>query len=640
MITCWLNFVIKVQSFSLGAALLTLCTVAAENSPPAESPPPADPTLAQVEPPTGSPTELPTEPEIEPSPIPGTEILLAPQPPSTEEPLPGKTLKLGPPAVVEPMLPPVDFAKLGQSGRLWSFRGVVREFRFVDNRAFSSGTLAKVVEKYRNHQINADDIEQARQDLTIFYVSQGFVNSGAVLPDQDGKNGIITFQLVEGRLTGIRLKGNRWFRPWWLRSEIRRGAGPPLNFNKLKEALQLLRQNQTISQINAELEPGGVPGESILDVSIKDTQPFRLALELNNKRPPSVGAEILQVRATDLNLTGHNDPIEIVYGIAHSNSDTSFEDFDWSGLDNIEGTYTFPVTPWATTLQIHASKSDTSVLQPPFTSLNIDSTLEEYAATLRQPLYQTLNNEFAVSLIAEKRRSVTSLLGQRFSLSPGAVDGVTQDFVLRFAQEFVNRSQLHVLALRSTFNFGIDAFDATDSRVKPNWDFFYWLGQGQYVRRLWNTDNLLVLRLNGQFSNSSLFNIEQFVLGGSDTVRGYIENAVLRDNGIFGSVEVRLPVWYGKHRQPLLMIAPFFDIGSGWNTLNNGNSTNVPGGSASSTDRMMETLPSIGAGLIFQPNNHVYAQVYWGYAINQDLVPSGHNAQYYGFHFAISINAF
>ncbi len=580
------------------------------------------------------------EAEVEPTPIPGSEILLAPQLPSPEAPLPGKTIKLGPPAVVEPMLPPVNLETLGRTGRLWSFHGVVKEFRFTGNHVFSNSTLLKVLAGYRNREINADDIEQARQDLTLFYVNKGYVNSGAILPDQDGKNGIITFHLVEGQLTGIKVKGNFWFRPWWLRNEIRRSAGRPLNFNKLKEGLQLLRQNPAISQINAELKPGGVPGESILDIDIKDTQPFRFALELNNKRPPSVGSEILQAHATDLNLTGHNDPLEIVYGIAHSKGSDSFEDFDFSGLDNIDGSYAFPITPWATTAQIHASKSDTSVLQPPFTSLNIKSKLEEYGATLRQPLYQTLNNEIALSIAAEKRRNETFLLGQRFSLSPGAVNGITQDFVFRIAQEFVNRSQLHVLALRSTFNIGLDAFNATDSGSKPNWDFFYWLGQSQYVRRLWNTDNLLVLRLNAQFSNSPLFNIEQFVLGGSDTVRGYIENDVLRDNGIFGSVEVRVPIWYGKQHQPLLMVAPFVDIGSGWNTLSDSSSTNVPGGGASSTDRLMETLPSAGLGLIFQPNRHVYAQIYWGYGFNRSLVPSGNNAQDYGIHFAVSINAF
>jgi len=298
------------------------------------------------------------------------------------------------------------------------------------------------------------------------------------------------------------------------------------------------------------------------------------------------------------------------------------------------------VTPWATTLEIHASKSDTSIIEEPFTTLNIKSKLEQYGAILRQPLYQTLANEVAISVTAEKRRDETFLLGLPFSISPGAVGGVTNDFVLRIAQEFVNRSQLHVLALRSTFNIGLDAFDATDSGRKPNWDFFTWLGQAQYVRRLWNTDNLLVLRLNGQLSNSPLFNLEQFVLGGADSVRGYRENQILRDNGVFGSVEVRVPVIYGREHTPLLMVAPFVDVGTGWNTLSNSISTNVPGSTASSNDSLMETLSSTGLGLILNASKHAHAEIYWGYGFNRGLITQHRNLQDYGIHFAVSINAF
>src|SRR5437667_3639301 len=188
-------------------------------------------------------SESPPEAEIEPTPLPGTELQLEPQLPPSEAPGARPKLKLAPPGVVEPILPPVNFEALARSGRLWSFRGVVKEFRFVGNHVFSTRELDKVVEKYKNRELTAEDLEQARQDLTLLYINKGYVNSGAVLPDQDGKNGIITFQLVEGRLTAINVKGNFWFRPWWLRNEIRRGAGRPLNFNKLKEALQLLRQN-------------------------------------------------------------------------------------------------------------------------------------------------------------------------------------------------------------------------------------------------------------------------------------------------------------------------------------------------------------------------------------------------------------
>ena len=492
-----------------------------------------------------------------------------------------------------------------------------------------------MTEKYSGREITAEELEQARQDLTMFYINNGYINSGATLPDQNVESGVITFRIVEGRMTDVNLKGNFWFRSWWLRNEIRRAAWRSLNFNKLRERLQLLRLNPLISRINAELKPGGVPGESFVDVDIKDTQPFRFGLKFSNNRPPTVGAEILEAQLADLNLTGHNDPLQIRYGIAHTTRDGSF---DFSGLENIEGTYEFPITPWATTLQVHASKSDSSIIENPFTTLDINSNLEQYGATIRQTVYETLSNVVAVSFTADKRRSETFLFGRPFSLSPGAVNGVTSIFVLRFAQEFVNRSQLHVLALRSTFNLGLDAFDATNSGSEPDARFFSWLGQGQYVRRLWNTEKLLVLRLNVQLSNSPLVSLEQLSLGGAESVRGYRENQVLRDNGVFGSAELRVPLIYGKEHNPILIVAPFFDIGSGWNSLDDSPATNT--GASAQQDRNWEVLPSIGLGLIFEPNKHVHAQIYWGCALNRDLVTDGNNLQDYGFHFVVSVDAF
>src|SRR6266571_5493545 len=89
--------------------------------------------LAQAQIPEESPTEEPPEAEIEPSPLPGTEIKLELQLPPSEAPPRKRTLRLVPPTAVEPILPPVNFEVLGRSGRLWSFHGVVKEFRFVGN---------------------------------------------------------------------------------------------------------------------------------------------------------------------------------------------------------------------------------------------------------------------------------------------------------------------------------------------------------------------------------------------------------------------------------------------------------------------------------------------------------------------------
>jgi hemolysin activation/secretion protein len=55
--------------------------------------------------------------------------------------------------------------------------------------------------------------------------------------------------------------------------------------------------------------------------------------------------------------------------------------------------------------------------------------------------------------------------------------------------------------------------------------------------------------------------IEQFGIGGSDTVGDYRQDAVLADTGIFGSVELWYPILYTGDKQGVLQVTPFVDFG-------------------------------------------------------------------------------
>ncbi|MHC5830270.1 MAG: ShlB/FhaC/HecB family hemolysin secretion/activation protein, partial [Nostoc sp.] len=106
-------------------------------------------------------------------------------------------------------------------------------------------------------------------------------------------------------------------------------------------------------------------------------------------------------------------------------------------------------------------------------------------------------------------------------LSPGADEqGRTRVSALRFSQEWTSRNSHEVIALRSQFSLGIDALNATINQNPPDSRFFAWQGQAQWARLL-APETLLLLRLNTQLASRTLLPIEQFGLGGQDSVRGY-----------------------------------------------------------------------------------------------------------------------
>jgi len=76
------------------------------------------------------------------------------------------------------------------------------------------------------------------------------------------------------------------------------------------------------------------------------------------------------------------------------------------------------------------------------------------------------------------------------------------------------RSQDQVLALRSTFNIGVDAFDASVDLPDPNGKFFAWQAQIQFIRRLFDTDMEIAFRTNAQLSADPLLPVEKFPIGG------------------------------------------------------------------------------------------------------------------------------
>src|SRR6266446_5315853 len=165
----------------------------------------------------------------------------------------------------------------------------VREIRVEGSTVFSNQEITRVTERYTNRRLTAEDLEALRIELTLLYVNKGYVNSGAILPDQATTGGVVTFRIIEGELTRIDLDGNRWFRSSYLTKRLSLDAEPPLNINALREQLRLLLEDQRIQRLNAELKPGLKPGEGVLNVLVEERTPYKLWLDFDNYQSPSVG---------------------------------------------------------------------------------------------------------------------------------------------------------------------------------------------------------------------------------------------------------------------------------------------------------------------------------------------------------------
>jgi hemolysin activation/secretion protein len=470
---------------------------------------------------------------------------------------------------------------------------------------------------FLQRRVGLREIEEIRQRVTLLYVDRDYVNSGVVIPDQQVTDGILRLQAVEGRLTTIELTGTRHYRASYLADRLRRGAAVPLNINDLARQQQILLRDPFLRRMNLSLQPGLVPGEARLVGEVTEAPPFALSAQIANNQSPTVGGVRGQLQGVAANLLGIGDILALQYGRSQ-------------GIDDGAISYSVPLASDNTRLSLRYDANGTLVVAPELRSLGITSRYDSIGIGLSRPFYQSVEQSFTMGLSLEWRRSRTFLLDEPFSFSAGSVNGRTNVTALRLYQDWLDQNASRVLALRSTFSLGIDTLGATVSPRSPTGRFFAWLGQAQYVRRVFENGELL-LRANLQLSNDPLFPIEQFVLGGVSTVRGYREYLTATDNAFTGTVELRIPV--GRLPLPILsdapdagilQVAPFYDHGVGWNTQRA-----TPSGS---------DLSSLGLGLRWLIGSGLAAEVYYGRALR--AVDAGNTLQDQGLHFRIVAGLF
>ncbi|MFP4318751.1 MAG: ShlB/FhaC/HecB family hemolysin secretion/activation protein, partial [Phormidium sp.] len=539
-------------------------------------------------------------------------------------------------------LPQSDKQNRPQSQQNQEFQ--VQNFHFVGNTVFSDEELAAETQNLLNRPLSFEELQTAADTITEHYEDKGYITSGAYIPPQTTENRVVTVQILEGTLEDIQVRTSGNLNPNYVVRRIERVVVGPVNQDQLIEALQLLQLDPHIDRLSAELAAGVQPGTNLLKVQVEEPNAVTVSLGLDNDRSPTVGSFRQQANSGIANLFGIGDVASLAYG-------------NTEGTDNWNLGYQLPINALDGTVSLLYSTGDSRIVEAPFDQVDIQADTRTYEVSYRQPLLRQVQprrdeenastasdegqnasppsdyvfREFALGLTASRRDTQTSILDRNFPLSPGADNqGETNISVLRFFQDWTQRDSREVLALRSELSLGVDWFGATVNDDDPDSQFLSWQGQAQWVRRLGGgletqqPETRLVLRGNAQLSADSLVPIEQFSLGGRRRMRGYRQDVLLADSGLFASAEVQIPLFRFARRQGTVWLAPFVEAGTVWNL-----------GDRPNPDT--SSLASAGLGLRLGLGDRLSAAFDWGIPL-VELDTGNDSLQDNGLYFSIRFN--
>ncbi len=523
------------------------------------------------------------------------------------------------PSPPKPLVPPPQIPQAPEIKGSPQTTIKVQRFVFKGNTVFSDKQLEAVTTPFLGREITFAELLQARSAVSQLYISKGYITSGAFIPAAENQRlqpgmGVVTIQVVEGKLEAINITGSDRLRHY-VRSRLQVASSPVFNEQRLLEALRLLQVDPLVKTISAELTAGSQPERSRLNVQIAANQPLQVQAILDNYRSPAVGSIERGIQFSNANLLGLGDRLSLTY-------------LNTDGSNGGDGSYTMPINAHNGTVSFTLSVINSSVIEQPFSQLDILGSARSYNLTVRQPLIRSADanstQELAVGLTGSRQESESSLLGQGFPLSSGAdSQGRTRLSVLRFFQEYTRRSEQEALFARSQFSVGL-GLGATINPNPPDGRFFAWLGQAQYVRLL-APDTPLILRGDLQVADRALVPIEQLSIGGPDTVRGYRRDLLLANSGALASAEVRIPIFRSIKLPGVLQLAPFVDFGSAF------------GISSDINLDQPSTLASVGIGLQWQMEDRLSVRLDYGVPL-VSVESTGASLQEQGFSFSLLYN--
>ncbi len=479
------------------------------------------------------------------------------------------------------------------------------------NTIFPESRVQEILAPFTGAGLNADDVEKARAALEKAYHESGYISVLVNIPvPQTLEDGIVKLQVVESKVSRVRVMGNRYFtQETILRALPSLAPGTVLYTPRIQEELNELNRNPDI-KVAPVLMPGREAGTVEVELKVKDKLPVHGSVEINNRSIHDTTDLRLNAILRYDNLwqrehsisfqyqTSPQDPKEVqvaagsyvlpapwnrnhilaLYGI-WSDSQTAFgEGFEVVGKGQIVGVrYILALPSW----------------QPPEQIWLLPARLGSYGHTLSLGLdYKDLDETLGFQGESEAIPTPVTYLPLSLSYNVSLPDswGGTR------LSAAVN------LAFRGLVT---DPEEFGDKRYKARGNYLYSLIGAERTQNL-PAGMRLILKLDGQYATEPLISGEQYMAGGMESVRGYKENELAGDHALHGSIALYGPDLggaLGLGDQAGIMPFVFYDRASLWLR------DPLPGQCRASN------LQGAGAGLRGSVTPHISFEVDWGAAL-------------------------
>lgn len=412
----------------------------------------------------------------------------------------------------------------------------VKGFRIQGLAAERAEALLPALQKYTGAGKTLADLEDAAKDVEVALQRQGLFLAQAYVPEQAVADGIVTIQVLPGRIGTVRIETQPGVRvaPEFMDRIVAILQGNPIADRALVErALFTLGDLRGITATSA-LTPGDKVGFADLTITVSPAPASASSVDVDNGGSVFTGRVRVNGGVEWFNLAARGDVASIKAQLTTN-----------GGSQFVRAAWLTPVNERGTKLGVAASFLKYR-LGDILESLDADGTASALSVQLLHPVVRSRNSNLflaasadqrdfddrvnAVPLRIKKSASGYFTLGVvgdfRDTLGGGGISNYSATVVggrLRIKTEDELSLDQSVNGFRTNGNYAKVQFTGSRLQVLPNKDYLY-------------------LSASAQVADKNLDSSEKFSLGGITGVRAYPAPESPSDEGFIASWEYRKPL--------------------------------------------------------------------------------------------------
>lgn len=416
--------------------------------------------------------------------------------------------------------------------------------------------------------ITYGQIEEVTEALTNFYREKGFFLAKAYVPAQEVDSGEVALAVLEGKLAGVQVANNDYYSEEVIRDAFSPLLNTSVTQQKIEQSLYILNDYPGLD-IYGTFSAGDSVGETTLNLNVRDEKSWSATLRLDNHGSEFTGERRDFAIVEWLNVTGHADKLNVGLLRSESPSNSTY------GFVN----YEVPVINKRTSLAIQASTSDYVIggssndagSQGAVGGLKLSGDNEIYEVGLNYAFWRgrETNLVAGVSVTDKQSELVTDVAEFQATLNQKQhVKGAG----LKVKYDKLFERQRILAQLNAHLSWGeidegvLDGQDREFYKLSFNSSSLFFI-----PLPLLDVNNRMVLRANGQYSESALPSLEQFSLGGANAVKAFNSSDFSGDTGLYLGLDwfVEVPgvtdfsLWNGRGINEFLQLVLFGETAYG-----------------------------------------------------------------------------